>query len=260
MATGYGLGFPNQQFLDNNGVPLAGGLVYTYQAGTSTPASTYTDSGISVPNANPIVLDSAGRCVIYLPTNTAFKFVFKTSGGVTVLTQDNISLISVATPPAPAAVPTGAILPYGASSAPSGYLLCDGTAQSRTTYAALFAVIGTTYGIGDGSSTFNMPDMRGRFAFGLATSGTGNALGATFGAIDHTHTGPSHTHTVSGTTANDSGAAAGIQSGSGGVCAAEPHTHTFSVTSGASGTGATGTANPPGLTFQFIVKTACFRP
>lgn len=56
-----------------------------------------------------------------------------------------------------ASIPTGTILPYAGSTAPSGYLLCDGSAVSRTTYAALFAVIGTTYGEGDGNSTFNLP-------------------------------------------------------------------------------------------------------
>ena len=51
---------------------------------------------------------------------------------------------------------------YGAASAPTGWLLCDGSAVSRSTYATLFALIGTTYGAGDGSTTFNVPDMRGR--------------------------------------------------------------------------------------------------
>lgn len=60
----------------------------------------------------------------------------------------------------------GIILAYAGASAPSGYLLCNGRAVSRTTYAALFAVIGTTYGSGDGSNTFNLPDLRGRVAVG----------------------------------------------------------------------------------------------
>lgn len=93
------------------------------------------------------------------------------------------------------AVP-GAIIMYGGAAAPSGYLLCDGTAVSRTTYAALFAVVGTTFGVGDGSTTFNLPDLRGRFPLGKAAAGTGSTLGGTGGALDHTHTGPSHTHTV----------------------------------------------------------------
>lgn len=66
-------------------------------------------------------------------------------------------------------VPIGLILPYGGSSAPTNWFLCDGSAKSRTTYASLFAVIGTAYGSGDGSTTFNVPDMRGRAPVGAGT-------------------------------------------------------------------------------------------
>jgi microcystin-dependent protein len=67
-------------------------------------------------------------------------------------------------------VPTGAILPYGASTAPTNFLLCDGSAVSRSTYATLLAVIGTTYGVGNGSTTFNLPNLQGRFPLGYAAS------------------------------------------------------------------------------------------
>lgn len=66
-------------------------------------------------------------------------------------------------------VPTGAILPYGGSSAPSNYLLCDGTAVSRSTYSTLFGVISTSFGVGDGSTTFNLPDFRNRVPMGAGT-------------------------------------------------------------------------------------------
>jgi len=65
--------------------------------------------------------------------------------------------------------PTGSIIMYGAASAPSGYYLCEGAAISRSTYSALFAVIGTTYGTGDGSTTFNVPDFRDRAPYGAST-------------------------------------------------------------------------------------------
>lgn len=94
------------------------------------------------------------------------------------------------------ALPSGLIFPYGGGTAPSGFLLCDGTAISRTTYAALFSAIGTTFGPGNGSTTFNLPDMRGRFPLGKSVSGTGSTLGGNGGALDHTHTGPSHIHTI----------------------------------------------------------------
>lgn len=95
-----------------------------------------------------------------------------------------------------AGVPTGSVFAYPGSSAPSGYLLCQGQAISRTTYAALFAITGISYGAGDGSTTFNIPDLRQRFPLGKAASGTGATLGGTGGSIDHTHTTPAHTHTI----------------------------------------------------------------
>lgn len=89
----------------------------------------------------------------------------------------------------------GIIQMFGGVTAPAGSLFCDGSAISRATYADLFAAIGTAYGVGDGSTTFNIPDLRQRFPLGKATSGTGSTLGGTGGVIDHVHTGPSHTHT-----------------------------------------------------------------
>lgn len=66
-------------------------------------------------------------------------------------------------------VPPGVISPYAGSSAPDGFLLCDGSAVSRTTYSGLFAVTGTTFGTGDGSTTFNLPDLRSRVPLGVGT-------------------------------------------------------------------------------------------
>jgi len=80
------------QFFDNNGVPLNGGLVYTYGAGTTTPVSTYTSSSAATNNTNPIVLDSAGRtpAQIWLTAGASYKFVLQTSTGVLIKTDDNI--------------------------------------------------------------------------------------------------------------------------------------------------------------------------
>lgn len=66
-------------------------------------------------------------------------------------------------------VPSGGILPYGGSSAPANYLMCDGTAVSRATYSTLFGIIGTTYGTGDGTTTFNLPNLRNRIPIGAGT-------------------------------------------------------------------------------------------
>lgn len=81
----------------------------------------------------------------------------------------------------------GEIKIWTSNTPPSGFLLCNGSAISRTTYVKLFDIIGTTFGVGDGSTTFNLPDFRQRFPLGKAASGTGSALGGTGGAIDHTH-------------------------------------------------------------------------
>jgi len=75
-------------------------------------------------------------------------------------------------------MPIGSMTMYAGSSAPTGWLLCDASAVSRTTYASLFAIISTTYGIGDNSTTFNLPDMRGRIPVGVGT-GTGGAASGT---------------------------------------------------------------------------------
>ncbi len=100
---------------------------------------------------------------------------------------------------AKALVPAGAILPYGGSSAPPGWLLCDGAAVSRTDYAALFGAIATTYGVGDGSTTFNLPNLKGRIPVGVdAGQGEFDSLGETGGARTHTLSEsemPTHTHT-----------------------------------------------------------------
>lgn len=73
--------------------------------------------------------------------------------------------------------PVGTVLAFAGSTTPDGWLLCDGSAVSRTTYADLYAVIGDTYGDGDGSTTFNLPDMSDKFIQGNATSGTVKTAG-----------------------------------------------------------------------------------
>ena len=81
---------PFQTVLDDTGVAVSGALIYTYTAGTTTAAATYTTSALSVANANPIVADSAGRYVAYLAAGANMKFVYKTSAGATIRTQDNV--------------------------------------------------------------------------------------------------------------------------------------------------------------------------
>jgi microcystin-dependent protein len=131
-------------------------------------------------------------------------------------------------------VPPGVVFAYAGATAPAGYLLCDGTAISRTTYAALFAAISTNHGSGDGSTTFNLPDHRGRFlrgvtgvattdpdASGRTAMASGGLTGNNVGSVQG-HAYQTHTHTSSLTdgatqvrTVNGSGTAAGASTGTG---------------------------------------------
>lgn len=103
-------------------------------------------------------------------------------------------------------IPSGVINMWATTTAPTGWLICDGATVSRTTYAALFAVISTTYGAGDGSTTFNLPSMKGKVPVGLnsadaAFDSMGLSGGAKTHTLDtsempvHTHTQDSHNHT-----------------------------------------------------------------
>ena len=101
------------QFFDDNGDPLTGGLLYTYAAGTTTPLTSYSDSTGATPNANPIVLDSAGRVSgeVWLTTGSSYKLVLKTSAGVTIWTNDNI-----------AGIPASSITSLRLNGSTSGYV------------------------------------------------------------------------------------------------------------------------------------------
>lgn len=119
-----------------------------------------------------------------------------------------------------AALPAGAIMPYAGAAEPAGWLFCDGRAVSRTTYADLFAAIGTTYGAGDGSTTFNLPNLKGRVPVGFDSAQVEfDALGEAGGSKTHTLTAaelPSHAHPIGGSTGN----------------ASNDHTHGVNITSG----------------------------
>lgn len=115
----------------------------------------------------------------------------------------------------------GTVAYFGMGSAPDGWLKCNGAAVSRTTYADLFTAIGTTYGSGDGSTTFNVPELRGEFMRGLDDSrgvDTGRALGSAQSGqnASHTHgvTDPGHAHTISSyAVAGAGGVSVGVTSG-----------------------------------------------
>lgn len=156
-------------------------------------------------------------------------------------------------------VPAGIISPYGGIAAPSGWLLCFGQAVSRTTYAGLFAAISTTYGVGDGSTTFNIPDLRGRVVAGqddmggtsanrltgITGSVDGDVLGGTGGEEGHTLSiaeMPSHDHT------GGSSAPIGVYAGAGG------NMGNYQNVGSTGGGGAHNTVQPT-IILNFVIKT-----
>jgi hypothetical protein len=174
-----------QQFFDNTGLPLNGGLIYTYQAGSTTPLATYTDINGTIANSNPIVLDSSGRLPneVWLTYGFNYKFVVQTSAAVTLGTYDNLyGIIGVTVTSTGTTIPTGVIsLWYGSiGSVPTGWYLCDGANGT--------------------------PDLRDKFVVGAGSTYSVAATGGSTDAIVVTHnhtatsvvTDPGHLHSDTG--------------------------------------------------------------
>jgi microcystin-dependent protein len=154
-------------------------------------------------------------------------------------------------------VPTGVINMWSTASAPSGFLLCDGTAVSRTTYAALFAVIGTTFGVGDGTTTFNVPNYTNRMPYGTTLAATGGSADAV--VVSHTHvatvTDPGHLHTIN-FLSTAGGSAYGTNAGGNAFGTQTNSASTgISVTNATAGVSGTNANLPPYLGINFIIKT-----
>lgn len=167
----------------------------------------------------------------------------------------------------------GMVMPYGGNTAPTGWLLAYGQAISRTTYSDLFQAIGTTYGAGDGTNSFNVPDLRGRTIAGQDDMGgsssnrltspiNGDTLGAAGGSESHTITEaelPSHTHGGGGTITipygvnnTQPGNVAGLVQVTAG---SSPQTFTVSGTSGSVGSGTAHNNVQPTIILNYIIKT-----
>jgi len=235
-------------FLGTTGLPLSGGKIYTYQAGSSTPLATYTTNSGIIANSNPIVLGTDGRTPseIWLTYGYNYKFVLQDSVGSTIATYDNLYGILGTIPAASSTLPTGMILLWSGSigSIPTGYLLCDGT-----------------------NST---PDLRDRFIIGAGSSYSVNQTGGSADAIvvSHTHTAtststvtdPGHLHTVP-PAVSDAIGGGGAQQAYRGTGPSNTSTATTGITvatattNATAGTSGTGQNIPPYFALCYIMKS-----
>jgi hypothetical protein len=230
-----------QQFFDNNGVPLNGGLIYQYQAGSSTLLTTYTTVNGTVANSNPIVLDSSGRPPneIWMQTGYSYKLIIQTSTGTTLQTLDNLYPILQNAPAVSATIPSGLIAIWSGSigSIPSGWVLCDGT-----------------------NST---PDLRNSFILG---AGNSYAVGATGGSTDaivvsHTHTAtstvtdPGHFHTGVFATSGTGNPGVFSNASSSGNTSTATTGITVATTNATAGVSGSGANMPPYYALAFIMKS-----
>lgn len=196
-----------------------------------------------------------------------------------VLSDGSINLAMLADSLKEALCPVGTIQAYSAETAPDGWLVCDGSAVSRTTYATLFALVGSSFGQGDGSTTFNLPDLRGRFLRGWAngsaldpdadartamnTGGnTADNIGSVQGHAFQTHTHIQNAHSHEQQAVNNDGAAGSARPAWGASVNTTPsataNTTATNQNASATGTNAQATTDetrPVNASVNFIIKT-----
>lgn len=183
---------------------------------------------------------------------------------VALLQQGSVWLVMGRLSGEPGGVPIGTILPFAASTAPSGWLNCDGAAISRTTYAALYAMLGNGYGAGDGSTTFNIPNLQGRFPLGqqgltyfMTTTGGAATVAlsqANLPAHDHGSAG-GHTHIGTVGFSGQFGPTGGGQIVLANAAGTEPFTSNNGAhTHGSVGSGQAHENMPPYLVINYIIR------
>jgi hypothetical protein len=228
-------------FLDNVGLPLAGGQLFTYQAGSSTPLVTYADSSGLIPNSNPIVLGTSGRLAneLWLTSGYTYKLVLEDSSNNVIATYDNIYGILGTTSVTGTSLPSGCIIMWSGAigSIPSGFYLCDGTNGT--------------------------PNLRDRFIVG---AGNAYSVAQTGGSTDaivvtHTHTAtvtdPGHFHleSVSQTGGGTIGVSQNTNTGSTAATTQTQNSFTgVSVTNASTGSSGTNANLPPYYALAYIMK------
>jgi microcystin-dependent protein len=258
--------------------------VATIYCSTVIGNTTAAGAGVAIPAGKSVLLRSDGTNIVEQLNQIVGSFnvsgVTTISGaatfGSTVTLNADPTLALQAAPKqyvdtaVAGAAPTGTLTMWSTGTAPTGWLLCNGAAVSRATYAALFAVIGTTFGAGDTTTTFNLPDYRDRMPIGANTIAA--SIGATGGSKDatlvsHTHTAtvtdPGHTHTTTldvwrgANPANVSAAWGGGDRRDATNVIGTSNSRVTSITVANSTEGSSGTnANmPPYLGINFIIKT-----
>jgi hypothetical protein len=228
--------FNGQTLFGPTGLPLAGGQIYCYQAGSSTPLSTYTTVNGNIANTNPIILGTDGKLPseLWLQSGYAYKFIVQDANNVLVNSYDNISGIITQSSSAPTSVPSGCILIWSGAvgSIPSGFVLCNGSNGT--------------------------PDLRNSFVLG---AGNNYSVGQTGGSTDaivvsHTHsiTDPGHYHGLTSTgavgsltndtTANSTSSTTAITG-----------TATTGISINSTGTSGANANMPPYYALAYIMKT-----
>jgi microcystin-dependent protein len=214
--------------------------------------------------ARPIVAGGTGAT----SADSALTALGGTVTGKSVFTAADVAAALVALGLTNAQVPAGQIGHFAGATAPAGWLAASGQAVSRTTYSVLFAAVGTLYGAGDGSTTFNLPDLRGTFLRALDSGrgvDTGRTLGSTQAAAmqNHTHSGTTntdgaHSHSIPGSYRTLSGGTFFGGTGGnmgGGTATATDGAHAHAFTTGNPSVGGSTETRPINVALLVCIKT-----
>ena len=236
---------------------MAAGVINLQKASGGVTKITSVDG---VGTTNLVVPESGTLATLESPVFTG------TPTAPTPTAGDNSTKIATTSYVMSNGVPTGMVIPFAASTAPAGYLKANGALISRTTYANLFTTIGTTFGAGDGSTTFALPDLRGYFPRGW-DDGRGVDTAREFGSLqadgylNHSHTATTssagaHAHSLSLYTGTPNGAyigSGGSDAPNANITTSSTGVHTHTITVATSTTGTTET-RPKNIALLYCIK------